>query len=109
MQRINTLLEHELSAILQREVEFPAGCFVTVKRVKTARDLRHAAVWLSVLPITHRDEVLRRLEESHGHIQRELGVHVQLRYVPKLAYKVDTTEERAERINTLIDTVSDGS
>ena len=108
MQRVNTLLQRELSSILERAIEFPAGCFVTVKHVKTARDLRHAAVWISVLPIAKRDSILATLAEKRGEIQRHLGERVRLRYVPKLEFKLDTQEERAEQLNSLIDSVSKG-
>jgi ribosome-binding factor A len=109
MERVNALLRRELGRILEEVLELPEGCFVTVVRVKTARDLRSAVVWVSVLPIDRREHVLALLVEHQGGIQRELGTQLTaMRYVPKLHYRIDEREERADQINRLIDSVASG-
>ena len=49
LDRVNQLIKEEISTLLQRELKDPRLGFVTVTEVETAKDLRVAKVFVSVL------------------------------------------------------------
>ena len=49
LDRVNQLVKEEISTLLQRELKDPRLGFVSVTEVETARDLRTAKVFVSVL------------------------------------------------------------
>lgn len=105
LTRLNALIQQQLGNIIRRDVEFPAGSLTTITRVDTARDLKAATVWISVLPITQRDAAVAVLENARVDLQGQLGEVLRIRETPKLRFVVDVREERAARINQLIDTI----
>jgi ribosome-binding factor A len=48
-RRIDHLLQEEISAIVQRELEDPRVGFVTITSVETTPDLHHATVYASII------------------------------------------------------------
>ncbi|HZE88394.1 MAG TPA: ribosome-binding factor A, partial [Verrucomicrobiae bacterium] len=66
-------------------------------------DMRMARVHVSIFPEgAPRAEVLDALTKSAGRIRREVGRGVRLRRVPEIEFHLDTTAEKAERIERLI-------
>jgi ribosome-binding factor A len=49
LDRVNQLVKEEISTLLQRELKDPRLGFVSVTEVETAKDLRTAKVFVSVL------------------------------------------------------------
>ena len=50
INQVNELIKQELNDLLVSELEFTKGCLVTITAVETSKDLRHAKIWVSVLP-----------------------------------------------------------
>ena len=104
-ERVNDLLQEELSAIIQRELKDPrlgAG-MVTVTEVRVSPDLRHAAVYFSYLG----DEVERAgaqkaLESASPFVHGELVRRLKMRHVPELSFRFDPTIESGSRIAALL-------
>ena len=108
MRRVNTLIQQQLGRILTSELELPRDCIVTVAKVETSRDLHRARVWISVLPAERFETILRLIKDHHGEIQRALGEVLEIRYVPKMTFLNDPSEEHAAGINHLIDSIAEG-
>ena len=108
IKRINTLLQEEISVIMQREIKDPrVGGFATVTDVVTAPDLYRARVYVSVLS---QDEEQRRLavlglNSAADFIRVRLKDKIELRRIPALRFFLDTSIERGVRISRLIDQV----
>ncbi len=97
--QVNELLKHEISEILQREMQDPRLDGVTVTEVRTSRDLQHAHVFISCLAkAERRKSVKAALDRGAGHIRYLLGRRVRLKYTPELRFSLDDSYERANRI-----------
>ena len=103
MPKVNELIRQELGKIINEEMEFPAGVLVTITEVKTSSDLKYAKVLVSVMPLVEADQAIRRLNNYGRHLQQALNDKVTFRFVPKLSFVFDDSEERAADIDQLLD------
>ncbi|MFH1597802.1 MAG: ribosome-binding factor A [Patescibacteria group bacterium] len=101
--RINELIRQQFNVIVLKEIEFPREYLVTVEKVDTAPDLKNCTIWLSVLPITYRKAALDLVNSDIFNIQSLLFKKLHLKFVPKIAFKIDTSEEKADRIFRILD------
>jgi ribosome-binding factor A len=103
-ERVADLLQEEISDLLQREVRDPRLEFVTVTAVKVSSDLRHARVYVSLLGSEEEQQAaLVGLQHAAGFLRHELGARLSLRRVPDLAFVLDESIERGQRILELLD------
>ncbi|MFA6255424.1 MAG: 30S ribosome-binding factor RbfA [Patescibacteria group bacterium] len=105
LSQINELIRSELNQLLLTELEFPPGCLVTIVRVETSRDLRHAKVWLSVMPTYYIKKVLIKLKSRIGHLQFLLNKKLATKPLPRLNFAIDDTESKAQEIEQLLDQI----
>lgn len=103
--QIQDLIARELAVIFSREVEFPLGAFPSIVKVKVSADLRHALVWIGVVPPERRQAVLDCLNKNIYDIQAFLNQRLTLKFPPRLLFKIDTTSDRVQRIEELIDQI----
>ena len=104
MDRVNVLLRDEISQVLATELRDPRlTAMVSVLRVETSGDLRHAKVFVSVLgDQAQKTSTLAALKSGAGFIHRNLRDQVKLRAVPSLAFYIDDSIERAAEVLELI-------
>lgn len=100
--QVNSLLEFEISQIIQRRLDLSRDCLVTITAVETSADLREAKVWVSALPVKTMGRVLRELNRKKGEIQKILFKKLFMKPLPKIIFKADKTEEQADKIETLL-------
>ena len=105
--QVNELIKRELSQFLLKEIDFPEDCLVTITKVETSKDLEHAKVWLSILPFDSRGKIFQILTRSIKYVQHLLNKKLVMRKVPKINFVQDTTEEKADRIEKLLDKIHD--
>ena len=105
IERINGLLRQELSRLIGHSVKDPRlEGIITITRVETSADLRHARVFVSVLGSPEqRDTTLRGISSASGFMKRELGSRLSLKYVPALTFILDDGLESADHIYHLMD------
>jgi len=101
IKKLNSLLLEETNELILEEVEFPEDTLVTITSVETSKDLHYAKVFLSVLPPQNKEKVLKILKASN--IQNLLFRKLTTKFIPKLQYYIDDTEEKAESIESLLD------
>lgn len=105
IEQVNQLLQRTIGDLFLRELDLPRGTILTIKQVETAPDCKSAAVWVSVLPEAQREEVGTLLEKSVGHFQRLLNKKVVMEFTPKITFRIDTTESRADRVLRILDRI----
>ncbi|MEK7580167.1 MAG: 30S ribosome-binding factor RbfA [Patescibacteria group bacterium] len=105
-ERISELIQQELSQIILREVEMPEGSLLTITGVEVDKDCLTAKVFLSIFPFRYRQRVLRELGKRVGYLQFLLNRKLGMRLVPKIFFELDETEERASKIEELINKTS---
>jgi ribosome-binding factor A len=103
MRRVNEAVRHVLAQAVP-ELKDPRIGLVTVTGVDTARDLRHATVYISVLGSGRKRRAsLVGLEAAHGVLQSRLADELRLKRTPQLTFEYDPTVERGVRMTRLID------
>lgn len=103
LDRVNQLIKEEISLLLQRELKDPRLGFVSVTEVETAKDLRAAKVFVSVLGDEQQWAAsLAALESAKGFIRNWLRDHLDLRMIPALDFRADRSMEHAANIQALL-------
>jgi ribosome-binding factor A len=102
IDKINSLLEREISQIIRKEVFFPNGVLVTLTSVKATGNLIEAKVYISAFPDGKIDEVLKILNKQIYGIQQQINKKVNMRPVPKIIFVADKTESKAGRVEELL-------
>jgi ribosome-binding factor A len=108
LDRVNQLIKEEISTLLQRELKDPRLGFVTVTDVETAKDLRLAKVFVSVLGDERQwASSLAALASARGFVRNWLRQHLDLRVTPEIDFRADRSMEHAAKIQSLLKQVQD--
>lgn len=103
LQRVNQLIKKELSQIILREIEFPAGVLVTITRVESAANLIQAKVFISVIPEEKILEVLRILNYQIYQLQQKINKRLKMRPVPQIKFLSEKKTSEAGRIEEILE------
>ncbi len=97
IEKLNILFREQIASIVDREVEFSDGVFVTITRVALSSDARHANAYISILGGEER-EALALLEKNVYHIQQQVNRAIRMRPVAKIRFVIDEEERRREEV-----------
>ena len=97
IERANSVIQEELGKIIQREVEFPTGCLVTITRVECSVDLSDARVYVSVLPNESLKRVIEILSKLIYVLQKMLNRKLRMRPIPKIRFVAEKQTIEAAR------------
>jgi ribosome-binding factor A len=103
IERVNQLIKEELSGIILREIELPAGILLTLTRVETSVDLNQTKVFISVIPENKRKRVLKALEKSIYDLQQKLNKRLNMRPVPRIWFVEEKETAEAGRIEEILE------
>jgi len=105
-QRIAERIREEVSEMLVGQLTDPRVAGITVTEVTVDRELDYATIFVSSFDGAERKEdILAGLDSARGFIRYQLSQRMDLRSFPHLRFKWDSTPERAERIEKLIDSL----
>jgi ribosome-binding factor A len=103
-ERIAETLREEIAQIVGYELEDPRLTAVTVTEVRVADDLRDASVYVTVAGDEQEHlKALRALQHAAPYVRKQLGFALNLRHTPALHFVRDTVEEKASRVDTLLE------
>ncbi|MPZ50043.1 MAG: 30S ribosome-binding factor RbfA [Dehalococcoidia bacterium] len=104
-ERVNDLIREELSDLLLREVNDPRlGGLISITKVEVTPDLYNARVFVSIMqPPAEQTDALRALNAAASFFHRELKSRIQMRRIPFLVFKLDTSIEEAAQVLARID------
>ena len=105
LKQVNELIRQELNKLLLTEIEFPKNCLVTITRVETSKDLRHARIFISIIPAQYTKKILDKLNLNIGHLQFLLNRKLTMKPLPRLNFVIDYTEQKAQDIEQLLDRI----
>ena len=104
--RVGDQLLREIADILTRKVRDPRVEGVTLTGIEMTRDLRNAKIYFSAIGD---NTVIKRaqsgLDSAKGFIKREVGMRMDLRYMPEIVFKHDPTLETAHYMEDLLRTL----
>src|SRR5262245_44902766 len=104
--RIAETIRRELAELI-REVRDPrvqGATLLTITRVRVSDDLGVARVLVSVVGDDPKG-VVAGLERAKGFLQGQIGRRMRAKKVPELRFVLDDTEERAGRVEALLDEI----
>ncbi len=82
--------------------------FVTVTGVDMSPDLRHAKVYVTAMGNDAEQKAsLETLNHAAGWIRHELGQRIRMKFLPEIVFRTDHSQEYGERIDRLLDEISD--
>lgn len=103
--RVGEEIRHALARILARgTLRDPElqNLSITVTEVRMSPDLRHATAFVIPLGGDEVDRTVKALGRAAPYLRGQIAKLVQLRFVPELDFKADTTFEYADRIEGLL-------
>jgi ribosome-binding factor A len=101
-EKVESLIQRELSAILAREVEFPESSLVTISNVDVTTDLGEAKVGISVIPNKSVKRVMEILTKLRGVIQTLLTRKLNIKPMPHISFEIDRGSENTARVEKLL-------
>ena len=101
--KVGELLRHSLSTMFMRgEIPHLGSTSVTVSEVQVTPDLKHAIAYICPLGGKDADKLLKILPSFAGFIRTYIAKEVDLRYAPRVSFKLDTSFEYASKIADLL-------
>ena len=105
-EKVNSLLQREIAAYLNRERPEGITGLVTITAVEVTADLEHAKVFFSVVGQPE-EEVLEILKKHIYEIQGVLYEELTMRKVPRVAFAIDTSGKYAGHISKILKDIKD--
>lgn len=106
MERVQKLLKRKISVILQSEINDPRVKHVTILKVEVSRDLREARVFCEIaVGEDEKKAILKGLKSASGFIRGELANSIELKFIPRLTFLEDRSEERKETMDKLFEKI----
>jgi len=102
IEKINALIQKNLSEILTRELSLKPSVFITISKVDTTPDLRYTRVSVSIFPEKEIDYVMKALRNEVYSLQGKLNRSLSMKPLPKIEFKTDLTESKAEEVEKLL-------
>jgi ribosome-binding factor A len=102
--KINRLLQKELSEVFLLQTKSMHGVLISVSQVRVSADLSVARAYLSIFPSEKGEEILKNLQGNVKALRHEIAARVrfQLRKMPELSFFIDDSLDYAENIDTLL-------
>ena len=104
LEKIERLIQKDLSDIFLRYARALRGTLISVSEVRISPDLSIAHVYLSIFPQDREAPTMAQILDDTGKIRGEMGnlERHQLRIIPELHFHLDETIDRMERIDQLL-------
>ncbi|MGE5314551.1 MAG: 30S ribosome-binding factor RbfA [Acidobacteriota bacterium] len=103
LEKVASLLRHELGSIVSRASADAGLGFTTVTEVRMTPDLRLAKVYVSIFGSDEvREKTLKHLESQKKEIRMQMASRVSMKYLPALQFYHDATLDRVQHLEELI-------
>ena len=102
IDKINELIKHTVAEIIERELSLKAGIFITVAKVDTTPDLRYTRVSVSIFPEKDIGYGMKTLQKEAYKIQGKVNKKLKMRPLPRIEFRLDMTEAKADEIEKLL-------
>lgn len=99
VDKLDSLLQKEISSIIQFDLNNPEIGFATVSEVRVSPDLSKARVYVSFFG---KNYGIAALKKSKGFVRSELAKRLKLRKIPDIEFVVDDTLEKVDRIHEIV-------
>jgi ribosome-binding factor A len=100
--KVNELIKQSINDIILKELSLKEGVFITIPKIDTSLDLRYTRVSVSIFPEKETNYVLKTLKKELYKIQGQLNQRLKMKNLPKIEFRLDTTEAKADKIEKLL-------
>jgi ribosome-binding factor A len=108
-QRVAEEIKRRSSQFIREELKDPRLGFLTVIDAEINSDLTHATIYVSVLgDEEQQQQTMQALQRARGLVKRDIGDWLQIRTVPDIHFKLDTSIERGTRVLELMKALESG-
>lgn len=101
-EKVNSLLEQEISKIILRDFDF-SETMVTLTHVDASANLIQAKAYISVLPEERTDKIVGVLNKGVYDVQKKINKKLNMRPIPKIIFVKDNIIIEAARIEELLE------
>ena len=109
MLRVGEQIKHVIAEVFLRgdfyEEDLLDTPNVTVTEVRVSPDLKHATAYVISLGGAAMDRIIPALNREAAHFQKEINRQTQLKFTPKLQFRLDETYDKASRLEGIISTI----
>ena len=109
IERVNSELQKQIAAVIAHDLKDPrlGSGIVSVTKVSTTPDLKFAKVYLSVYAKTEEERLaaLETARRSKNFIRNRLKELVQIRLLPDLDFKLDTSVDYGMKMDGILRTI----
>lgn len=102
-QQIQKLLAQAISW----ELKDPELGMVTITSVEISPDLGYADIYFVVLEADQQQTSLQVLTKAASFLRKRLADQLTLRQVPRLRFKIDTSEAQARQVDQILEQIPD--
>lgn len=103
--RVGEMLRKALADVfLKTDIADPdlEGVVMTVSEVRASPDLKNATVYLLPLGGRNQDAVIAALNRHRKFLRGELARLVELKFMPEIAFELDSSFDRSSRLDQLL-------
>ena len=105
--RVCETIKKAVSEVLVRN-DFPTASFfkipLSVIKLEMSPDLKNAYVYISSYDEISNEDVLEKIEQSRDFIAKEVVKLIELKFSPKLIFRLDESMDNFDKINSLLAT-----
>lgn len=98
-EKVESVLQKEVGELIS-QLELP--CLVTVSRVEVTNNLAHAKIWVTILDNSKQKGVIDELKKNLKEWQKILYDHMTMKFVPRISFLIDHSQEYVSRISELL-------
>ena len=106
LERLGHIFTEEISKIIHTELRDESIGFITITYTKISSDLSYAKVYFSLLDLSRKDEVEKKLNKASNFIRTNLFDRVEIRKMPELTFVYDESIEYGNKIEHIIDEIN---
>lgn len=104
-ERIAELIQRTVSQTLLTESRDPRFKMVNITRVELQSDLKKAYIYVTLLELEDKKEVIKSLNKAAGFFRQALAKSTELKYTPILEFIYDDTILEASHLHQMIDDI----
>lgn len=102
LEQLNAEIQKNLSQIIRSLKDPRINGIISIQEVNLTRDFSYCTIYVSIFNSTDKDLCFKQIVNSGPYIRRELAKTLDIRIVPELQFRLDTTLEYAEKIEKII-------
>ncbi|MEM6811960.1 MAG: 30S ribosome-binding factor RbfA [Pseudomonadota bacterium] len=108
--RVGEQLRHIIAETMQRghfgdETLINHASSVTVTEVRPSPDLKQATAFVISLGGQDMDAILPALNDSAAEFQKDINLKSNLKFTPKIRFKLDTSFENVQKLDAILDNI----